>query len=106
MAWHTEPSRSRSGQNELPHALAVAQRKLLRERTAPRHSEHVHRAIAEHVERPDHELREAAKAARKPSRFAVASSGDVDRDRLRVRERPAKGIEELERGADAVQQEQ
>src|SRR5262245_25407545 len=81
VAWEAEPSVSRGRQNELPHAFEVAQRKLLRERAAPRYAEHVHGPIAEHVERPDHEPREARKATRKPSRIAAAGPRDVDRDR-------------------------
>src|SRR5262249_9149312 len=105
-AGDAEHARAGGDEHEPAEPLAVAQGELLRETAAPRDAERVDDAVAEDVERAHEEPRQPAEAPRHERRRRAAGPGDVDGDGLDAVEARAERREELEPGADAVDEEE
>ena len=106
LAGHHQVARRCGREHEPPATLALLERKLLRERAAPRDAQHVHLLVSQLIEQPGAQPRQRRRTVRQARRGRAADARHVEDDHLGTVERVEKGLDQLDAGADSVEEKQ
>jgi hypothetical protein len=94
------------GKDQPPAARALLERELLRQRAAPGHAQHVDFLVSELVEQPRGQPRQGGGTVGQGGRRRAAHARHVEYDRRGPVERVEERLDQLDVGADAVEDEQ